>query len=237
MDTSTLPNQQAACPLAQRSGSSLQGCDEIALLVQAAAEKQVWLQQILRFSLFRAIAECAYGTFHWNGSYLRLPSKRFEKTIDTRKMPFHFRLSFLLFNTVFASFITFVFGASLTAFFPNYAAFEWGGIMLLVAGTGWLWQGLLATWQLGPKKQEYLSHLATIMSLGVLPLIPAALFNFFLPEPMPILTIGAVGFSSLMMLRQHYIRLNALQISQVWTLSWLICLQSTAWLWLYIFTI
>ena len=238
-------NSQLPCPLSQQSRNrdyedgmaAFTTCDAVALRIQSAAESRPWLKPFLKFGLIRSIAECAFGTFHWNKGYLKLPHKNYEQGIDTSEMPMHFRYSYLLLSTVIASIVTFLFGASLAVFFPEFSWLEGGGAMLMIAGTGWVLQTILATWQMGSKKFEYLSHMASIMWLGVLPLLPAALLLLFLRDPSPQIPMLAVGFSSLMMLRQHFIRLNSLQTSQVWTLSWLLSLQSTAWLWIAIFFI
>lgn len=245
MSTSTIPNTSTspACPLRRHAGNSeyedgmaaFATCDMVELQMQRAAENQTWIKPLMKVWLFRAVAECALGTHYWNKSYIKLPLRNYEQRFDTSVMPFHFRLSYLTLTTVLASLVTFLFGAALSVIVPKYTWIEAGGAMLMIAGTGWLVQGLLAYSKIGTKKFEYLSHMATVMWLGVLPLLPAALLLILLPNPTVQIPLVAVAFSSLMMLRQHFVRMNALQASQVWTLSWLLALQSTAWFWIFVF--
>lgn len=216
--------------------ASIQSCDLIHLRIEQATGKTSLLRRLTQVRLFSMILECAFGTYQWNNKYLKLPSKQFDKELDTSQMPFHFRLSYWTWSTVLASLITFLFGTSMAVFVPELTWFQSGAAMLLIAGTGWLVQASIAYLGIGNKRNEYLSNLVTIMWLGTIPLLPAALLDFFLPNPNFLIPLVAVAFSSLMMLRQHFVRTQSLQLSQIWTLSWFLVLQSTALIWIALLT-
>ena len=105
-----------------------------------------------------------------------------------------------------------------------------GGLaMLIVAGPGWILQSMLYLAVKGLDSMDYLSHMATIMWKGTMPLAILALIVLVVGPLSPVFFAAAVLLSSMMMARAHYLRVHALGLSQTWTLTWFLLLQLTAW--------
>ena len=133
--------------------------------------------------------------------------------------------------------LTVMFGISLKDFFSGISTLDAAAQILLMAGTGWLIQILLAGFLLKEKAIDYVGHLGSIMVAGLLTLIPWMLFhaitgiqNFYLPAV-------SVLFSSIYMCYLHVHRIKYLELSQAWTISWFLLLQATAFFWIYFFHI
>lgn len=146
-----------------------------------------------------------------------------------------YRVSYIAMCAVIAVALTALFGISLATFFIGLRASEAARQMLLMAGTGWILQIVLASMILREKALDYVGHLATIMVAGLLVLTPWMLFHFLTGLREPLLPAVSVFVSSLMMLRMHVCRTRYLQLSQIWTFTWFILLQTTAFFWIYIF--
>lgn len=143
-----------------------------------------------------------------------------------------YRLAFIAFAIVFSSLVTYAFGESLNRYLsePNG-----GWKMLLIAGTGWVVQMLLAGIFLKENKIDYWGHLGVLMVLGVLILLPGIWLTHFFGPQSPWLSILSVVLSSSTMLWQHTRRIILLGLSQWWSFVWLIALQGTAAFWIYTF--
>lgn len=127
-----------------------------------------------------------------------------------------------------ATLITLLFGAALAPYFDHVAPIEGAGWMLLMAGTGWVVQGILALLFMKEQKAEYLSHVGTIMALGVLILLPVTLWLLLGGTAHWIFPVLSVALSSGTMLWQHIRRVKFLGLKQRWTVSWFLALQITA---------
>lgn len=154
------------------------------------------------------------------------------KMADT---PAIFHFTYLLFCLLVAVGVTFFFGAGLAQYFDGMSKLDGGLAMLLIAGTGWCVQGLLTVMGIGKLRFEYIRHMFTVMRIGVMPLLPIAILLQAIPGLPIIFPIMAVLFSSILMLRQHYLRVWQLRISQAWTWSWFLGLQGTAMAWIFFF--
>ena len=132
--------------------------------------------------------------------------------------------------------LTAAFGISLVSFFPQTSIADAAKQMLLMAGTGWIVQILLGTLLLKEKALDYIGHLGSIMVVGLLILVPwmileaAGIRNIYFP-------VVSVLISSAYMLYLHVHRIKYLELSQAWTFSWFLSLQSTAFFWIYFFHI
>jgi len=87
------------------------------------------------------------------------------------------------------------------------------------------------------KALEYIGHLGSIMVVGLLILVPSMLFSALSGIATPWVPAINVMFSSFYMLYLHVNRVKYLELSQEWTISWFLLLQSTALFWIYIFHI
>jgi len=141
-----------------------------------------------------------------------------------------YRLRFIYIAVLIAGLLTYAFGASLENTLPiGNGSFK----MLLIAGSGWVVQIILALVFLKQKQLEYMGQLAVIMLLGVFVLVPGILLSTIWASP--VVPLVSVIFSSGLMVHQHIFRILHLQLSQSWTWLWFISLQSTAAAWVYYF--
>ena len=81
----------------------------------------------------------------------------------------------------------------------------------------------------GNSSLDYLSHMATVMWKGTMPLAVTSLIVLVAGPMSATLFAATVLISSMMMARAHFLRVHSLGISQAWTLTWLLSLQITAW--------
>ncbi|MFN8393654.1 MAG: hypothetical protein U0176_03170 [Bacteroidia bacterium] len=187
------------------------------------------LSGILRFSLLRAIYLCASGTLHWNKAFIANDRKPWLQQHPDGEMPLHFRISYFCLSTVIATLATLAFGWAIGWSHPEMGIWQGGWAMLAIAGPGWLLQGCLAFAARGIHALDYLSHMATVMWKGTVPLALVALVSLVAGPLHPLWFAIAVGISATGMARSHFRRVNALQLSQSWTLAWFLILQITAW--------
>jgi hypothetical protein len=131
--------------------------------------------------------------------------------------------------------LTGAFGISLKDFFEGMSATRSAVEMLLIAGTGWVIQIFLATIFLKDKALDYIGHLSSIMVVGLLVLVPWILFHSITGITVIAFPLVSVCISSLLMLYLHIERVRHLELSQRWTWSWFLALQSTASFWIYFF--
>ena len=131
--------------------------------------------------------------------------------------------------------LTALFGISLVAFFKHIPMWEGAFQMLLMAGTGWIFQIIFAFVGMKQKFKPYLLALAYLMVLGLLVLIPSMLLSLVLGIYHYYIPLGSVMLSSTLMLVLHIRTIKSLNISQKWTISWFLSLQITALAWVYYF--
>ncbi|MDO1445872.1 hypothetical protein Q0590_06395 [Rhodocytophaga aerolata] len=211
-----------------QGGQTLYG---LQALTHVLSQKIPWLPTILQYKLCYTLCKGLYNLVSYNRRII-IPSTKtgsagFDSTPD-----FHltYRIAFILLAIFSSIGITYAFGQSLNTLLASTT----GGLtMLLIAGTGWVVQLCLAGIFLHEKRMEYISHLAVIMLLGVLLLVPAICLswvtkNIYLP-----IACLSVLLSSSLMCRQHYLRIRTLSLSQRWTALWFMVLQTTAFFWIY----
>lgn len=145
-----------------------------------------------------------------------------------------YRLSYIAMTALISILLTGMFGISLRSFFTDISKMQAATEMLLIAGTGWILQILLAILMLRAKALDYIGHLGSIMVVGLLILIPSMLFSFFTGIATPLVPGVSVILSSGCMLYLHINRVRYLEMSQRWTISWFLFLQSTALFWVYV---
>jgi hypothetical protein len=140
-------------------------------------------------------------------------------------------LLFILFTVLFSSVVTWWFGISVGHYLYIINGFK----MLLIAGTGWFIQIIIAVMFLKNEKIAYLTHLSINMIIGVLLLIPGIILSSLTGYQFVLIPIVSVCISSSVMLWQHIKRVKNIGISQWYTVSWFFSLQLTAAFWVYEF--
>ena len=136
-------------------------------------------------------------------------------------------------HLLLAIFMTAAFGYAISPFAaisPSEGAIQ----MLLIAGTGWGLQLLLAQIRLSPWK-PYAFALGPVMSLGVMLLLPATLGFVFLEWSALWIPLISVACSFSAMLYLHHQSVLKLNLSPKWTQRWVYNLLSTAIAWIAIF--
>ena len=144
------------------------------------------------------------------------------------EVPTKFRLAYYGICLTLATLITLLFGASLSEYFDGISQIEGAGWMLLMAGTGWIVQGIMALLFMKDRTADYLSHLGTTMVVGVAILLPSTLWHLLGGHAHWLIPTFSVALSSGYMLYQHIRRVKFLELNQRWTASWFVSLQLTA---------
>src|SRR5690606_37440403 len=139
-----------------------------------------------------------------------------------------YRISYIVMTLLIAILLTALFGISLKNYFEGVSSVEAAKQMLLMAGTGWVVQILLALVSLPAKALVYIGHLGSIMVVGLLILIPSSLLHALTDIKTPWIPALSVMLSSGYMLYLHINRVRYLEISQGWTICWFLLLQITA---------
>ncbi|MEJ1240955.1 hypothetical protein WBG78_22605 [Chryseolinea sp. T2] len=147
-----------------------------------------------------------------------------------------YRISYIVICVIISLMLTALLGVSLKSFAGVSLAASVAQ-MLLIAGTGWVLQILLAIVILKEKALDYIAHLGSIMVTGLLVLIPWILLHWIAGVKSYYIPIISVTISSTLMLYLHIHRVRHLQLSQAWTISWFLFLQATAVAWIYTFYI
>lgn len=179
------------------------------------------------FKLFNFI----YKTQAYNRYIIATPKSKFKCDCFPDRV-LKYRISYIVMTLLISIFLTVMFGLSLRNFFAGISVSEAAIQMLLMAGSGWVLQILLVTTLLRDKALDYIGHLGSIMVVGLLILVPWMLFYAATGILIPYLPGLSVMVSSAYMLYLHVNRVKYLEISQGWTLSWFLLLQSTAWFWI-----
>jgi hypothetical protein len=214
-----------------KGGPTIYGAEGIAYLFSS---KYALVKGLLAIPGMRTCFEFAYKTLAFNRYFVATPNKAMPICDCQPTIPLTFQISYGIWNALIATFVTFGFGASLTLPLEKLTRWEGGIGMLLIAGTGWILMAALAFLLRMPNRAKYIPHMMTVMRKGVMPLL------FFI---LAVLLFGIEGYwlplivvlySSLMMTRQHYLRIWQIGLGQKWTLLWLLCLQSTALMWIYL---
>jgi predicted DCC family thiol-disulfide oxidoreductase YuxK len=200
-------------------------------LTHILSQKIPWLHTILQHKPFYSLCKGLYNFISYNRRII-IPTTRTSSTGFDCTPDFHliYRIAFILFAILSSITITYAFGQTLN---PLLASTTGGFAMLLIAGTGWVIQLFLAAILLRGERIEYISHLAAIMLIGVLLLVPAICLNWLTSSIYLPIAFLSVLLSSSLMCRQHYIRVRSLRLSQRWTVLWFIVLQTIALFWIY----
>lgn len=177
-----------------------------------------------------------YKTQAFNRYIIATPKSKFACDCFPDRV-IKYRISYIIITFLISIFLTAMFGLSLRHFFNDVSALDAGVQMLLMAGTGWVLQILIAASIMREKALDYIGHLGSIMVAGLLILVPWMLLYAVAHISNPWLPALGVVISSITMLLMHIGRVRYLELSQRWTVSWFLLLQSTALFWVYYFYI
>lgn len=189
---------------------------------------------LFRFKFIFDLFNFFYKTQAYNRYIIATPKSNFKCDCFPDRVV-KYRMSYIVMTLLISVLLTALFGISLKTFFVNLSDADAAMQMLLVAGTGWVLQILLAMVMLRDKALDYIGHLGSIMVVGLLILTPSMLISALTSMNTPWIPVVSVMLSSGYMLYLHINRVRYLELSQGWTISWFLFLQSTALFWIYIF--
>ncbi|MES2734342.1 MAG: DCC1-like thiol-disulfide oxidoreductase family protein [Bacteroidota bacterium] len=210
-------------------GPTLYGLDAMVFLL---GQRIPLISKMMRLRPLHCFFRFLYSLISYNRRII-IPSQQAPAACDcTPAFHLGYRLAFIAYALVLASLITYLFGWSVAGYWPMENS---GGKMLFICGTGWVIQMLWAVILLSEKKVDYLGHLAVLMILGTLILVPGITLSWLTHNEFPFIPVVSVLVSSSLMGWQHVRRVQHLGLSKWWTASWFITLQSTAAVWVYSF--
>lgn len=193
-----------------------------------------FLEFLLRFKPLFNLFAFFYKLLAYNRYIIATPKSKFIcDCLPDRNVSY--RLSYIIIAVTTSIILTALFGISLKNFFTGLTATDAAAQMLLMAGSGWALQILVAAILLKEKALDYVGHLSSIMVVGLLILIPSMLFHALTGILTAWVPVVSVMLSSIVMLYLHMSRIKYLDLSQGWTVGWFFFLQSTAVFWVYVF--
>ena len=189
---------------------------------------------LLRFKPFFSLFAFFYKVLAYNRYIIASPKSKFICDCLPDRVV-NFRLSYIIIALTISITLTGLFGISLKNFFTGVTSIDAAVQMLLMAGSGWVLQIVVAAIIMKEKALDYIGHLSSIMVVGLLLLVPWMIFYALTGILTPWLPIISVMLSSIFMLYLHMSRVKYLDLSQGWTVGWFFFLQSTAIFWIYFF--
>jgi predicted DCC family thiol-disulfide oxidoreductase YuxK len=212
-------------------GQTLYGAEGVAYIFSSQYRILDFLFQFKPiFKLFNFI----YKTQAFNRYIIATPKSKFKCDCLPERVV-RFRVSYIIMTVLISIFLTAMFGISIRRFFTGITPAEAAIQVLLMAGTGWVLQMVLAMIVLREKALDYIGHLGSVMVVGLLILVPSMVFYAVTGILTPYFPALSVFASSAYMLYLHINRVRYLELSQAWTVSWFLFLQSTALFWIYFF--
>lgn len=197
-------------------------------ILSICSERISWLKLIRRNTLIFMMLEFFYHTISYN-RYVLFPRKQVFKCDCDPPFTAKYYQRWMGVGIIIAMIISFFFGVVLASLF-GVSPIAFGLKMLVVVGAGWILQLIIATAMMtNDQFRDYSRHIALIMVVGVSVLLPSiALSAIFSPSNFEWFIVLSVLTSSAIMLTMHVRRIKFMGMSQVWTLSWFLCLQVSA---------
>lgn len=214
-------------------GQTIYGAEGVAYIFSSQYKIAEFL---LSFRPVFRIFSFLYKTQAYNRYIIATPKSNFKCDCFPDRV-IKYRISFIVITLLISVFLTALFGISLKKVAEGLSGTDAAIQMLLMAGTGWVLQILLATFTLREKALDYIGHLGSIMVAGLLILVPSMVFVALTGLSVPWVPAVSVMISSGYMLYLHIHRVRYLEMSQRWTITWFLFLQATAFFWIYIFHI
>lgn len=199
------------------------------------AGKYAWVRRLFRLPGVRPLAGFVYRVIGANRYQIADPDPAVPACTCAPDRPLGLRLWYIAWCLLWAIGITAGFGAGLAQYFSAISPAEAALQMLLIVGSGWGLQFLIAAALRGKRLHDYPEHLATIMRKGVMILLPATVLMAVLPATPVWIPIVSVLLSSIRMSLQHYRRSRAIGHSAAWTTLWLLSLYTGAAYWIFYF--
>jgi hypothetical protein len=207
-------------------GPTLYGIDAMVYLL---GQRLPLIRKTMQLKPVYAFFRFLYALVSYNRRIM-VPSSGPTATFDCTPLYHHgYRLSFIGYGIVLASLITLAFGQSVAGYWPIPGA---ATKMLLICGSGWVLQMGMAVLLLEKKAVDYLGHLSVLMIIGTLVLLPGMALSQVTQYQFPAIPAISIVISSGLMTWQHIRRVQHLGLSQWWTCTWFLSLQSTAAIWL-----
>lgn len=138
-------------------------------------------------------------------------------------------------NLLVATAFTLMAGVAASHFIPGLSGMEGAKQSLLMAGTGWVIQMLLALAFMRVPPMEYVDLIGKIMRTGVLILSPMIVWGFLEGPVWPAIPVLNVAASFGYMLYKHVTESREAGISFGWTISWMVSLWLGAGIWMLAF--
>ena len=214
-------------------GKTIYGAEGIAYIFSSQYKIAAFL---FRYQTIYKLFNFFYKTQAYNRYIIATPKSNFKCDCLPDKVA-KYRISYIIMTLLIATFLTAMFGISLRKLFAGISSSEAAIQMLLIAGTGWVIQIILAVIILKDRALDYVGHLGSIMVAGLLILVPWMLFYAYTGMLSLYPPALSVVISSSYMLYLHVHRIRHLELSQAWTVSWFVSLQVTAFGWIYFFHI
>lgn len=212
-------------------GKTIYGADGVAYIF---ASQYPVIDFLFRSPLLFRLFNFLYKTQAYNRYIVATPKSKFKCDCSPDRVV-KYRVSYIILAVLLSTVLTCLFGISLKNFFFNVSSYAAATQMLLMAGTGWVLQIILAILFLKDKTLDYIGHLGSIMVVGLLILVPSMLFYAITAMSIYFIPAVSVVISSAVMLYLHIHRTRYLGISQAWTFSWFALLQFSAAFWVYYF--
>lgn len=226
IDPERFKNEMALIDLS--GGATLYGAEGVAHIFASQYRLIAWL---LRFRIPYSIFTFLYNVQANNRYIMATPYSKFE--CDCLPAPtLRYRLAYIVITYLIAIGLTALLGMSL-ANLGGTTLSRAAAQMLLIAGTGWVLQLSLAAAFMRSRKLEYFGHAGSIMVAGLLVLIPWMLLHAVTGITNPWIPAVSMVISSGLMLYLHIGRIRYLKLTQAWTITWFVLLQTTAaaWVW------
>jgi predicted DCC family thiol-disulfide oxidoreductase YuxK len=185
---------------------------------------------LLKYRLVFRMFEIAYKILSNNRYIIATPRSKFECDCYPDKV-YKYRWAYFIICLFLAIGLTALIGVSFSGFFnisPVTGALE----MLLIAGTGWVFQITLTAFLLKDKWLEYIGHLGTIMVAGLLVSFPWILFNLITGIEFALFPALSILISSALMTMLHISRVSYLRLPRFLNVTWFLFLQTTAAYWI-----
>lgn len=208
-------------------GRTLYGAEGVAYIFSRQYKLADFL---LRSKIIFQLFNFGYKTLAYNRYIVATPKSKFICDCFPDRVV-KYRVSYILVTSLIAVILTALFGIAFRRYISNDSPLNAAMQMLIMAGTGWVLQILLAIGVLKEKALDYIGHLGTIMVAGVLVLIPAMLISALSAVTTPWIPAISLLISSGYMLYLHIKRVRYLSLSQGWTFSWFFLTQLTALCW------
>lgn len=149
---------------------------------------------LFKSQAFVLLFDFLYKVISYNRYIIALPKSKYDCDCYPDNVS-KYRVGYIAISIFISIVLTVLFGMSLRDFVgaeggikPGLSLSQAGGQMLLMAGTGWVFQIITALFLMKNKALEYIGHLGSIMVVGLLILVPWMIFyaipgilNMYLP--------------------------------------------------------